>query len=139
MNVGKFFQSKIDEQNYSENFRECIEKTCELCIESLTQHSASTSTIKPIMMLGKIQSGKTRAYTGLIALAFDNCFDLVIILTKNSVALVNQTYKRMRHEFHNEINNDEVEVLNIMTLFDGKITDYELSKKNNTNCQKTAR
>ena len=36
----------------------------------------------PLMLLGEIQREKTRAYTGLMALAFDNGFDYVLILPK---------------------------------------------------------
>jgi hypothetical protein len=36
------------------------------------------------MMLGKVQNGKTRAFTGLMAFAFYNKFDTVFILTKNN-------------------------------------------------------
>ena len=76
------------------------------------------------MMLGKIQSGKTKAFTGVMALAFDNNFDYVFILTKNSKALVEQTYKRMRNEFKSFIDNDEVDVSDIMKLQDD-LTSYE--------------
>jgi len=34
------------------------------------------------MLLGKIQSGKTRGFLGIIADAFDNQFDIAIVLTK---------------------------------------------------------
>ena len=80
------------------------------------------------MMFGKIQSGKTRAFTGLMALAFDNKFDYVFILTKNNKALVEQTYKRMRSEFKVFLDRDEVEVSDIMKLQD-ELTPYELNKK----------
>jgi hypothetical protein len=129
MNTGKFYQAQIEKQKYTDDIKNCIEKTCELCLDALSESNKKSTDIKPIMMLGKIQSGKTRAYTGVIALSFDNGFDLVLILTKNSSALVNQTYRRMRREFINEINDDEVDVYDIMTLFDGNITEYELDKK----------
>ena len=51
------------------------------------------------MMLGSIQSGKTRAFIGLMSLCFDNDFDMTIILTKCSKALVQQTVSRMTSEF----------------------------------------
>ena len=84
---------------------------------------------KPIMMLGKIQSGKTRAYTGLIALAFDNGFDMVFILSKNSKALINQTVSRMKKEFQEFIYNYEVVVSDIMK-FNTRISGYQLEQKN---------
>ena len=51
------------------------------------------------MMMGNIQSGKTRAFIGLMSLCFDNSFDMTIILTKCSTALVKQTVSRMMAEF----------------------------------------
>lgn len=80
------------------------------------------------MLLGEIQSGKTRAFTGLMALAFDNGFDYVFVLTKNNIALVEQTYKRMRKEFKTFIDQDRVDVNDIMKLQDD-LTPYELDKK----------
>lgn len=81
------------------------------------------------MMLGKIQSGKTRAYTGLIALAFDNDFDMVFILTKNSKALINQTVSRMKKEFQEFICNYDIAVSDIMK-FNTRISGYQLEQKN---------
>lgn len=126
---GRFYSEKCAENNYSIDLQECIEKACEYCISSLTSDTSISASVKPIMLLGKIQSGKTRAFTGLIALAFDNCFDMVIVLTKNSSALVKQTYKRMRSEFRDAIRENEVNVFDIMNVFDGRLTDYELDKK----------
>lgn len=81
------------------------------------------------MMLGKIQSGKTRAYTGLIALAFDNDFDMVFILSKNSKALINQTVSRMKKEFRKFIKSYDVVVSDIMKS-NKKISGYQLEQKN---------
>jgi|GEM_PF-186015 Z1 domain. len=79
---------------YSPELRNCIETTAELCFDNLNSESYS-----PIMMLGSIQSGKTRAFIGLMSLCFDNDFDMTIILTKCSKALVQQTVSRMTSEF----------------------------------------
>lgn len=80
---------------------------------------------KPIMLLGKIQSGKTRAYTGVIALAFDNGFDMVFILSKNSKALINQTVSQMKKEFKEFISSYEVVVSDIMKS-NTRISGYQL-------------
>ena len=88
----KFYSFKKKQgAGYNNELRECIENTCQYCIESTNKNSEDKIN-KPVMMLGKIQSGKTRAYTGLIALAFD----MVFILSKNSKALINQTVSRMK-------------------------------------------
>ena len=126
---GKFYSAKKKQgSGYDNALRECIENTCQYCIESTNKNSEDKIN-KPIMMLGKIQSGKTRAYTGLIALAFDNGFDMVFILSKNSKALINQTVSRMKKEFQEFIYNYEVVVSDIMK-FNTRISGYQLEQKN---------
>ena len=53
----------------------------------------------PGMLLGKIQSGKTRAFLGIIALAFDKGFDMAVVLTKGTKTLGNQTVRRIANDF----------------------------------------
>lgn len=60
--------------------------------------STSTSSDRPGVLLGKIQSGKTRAFIGVMAHAFDKKFDVAIVLTKNSRLLGEQTTRRIRQE-----------------------------------------
>ena len=66
------------------------------------------------MLLGKIQSApkKTRAFIGVIGLAFDEGYDLVVVLTKGErKALTKQTYERLYQEFDEHgkfIENDVV-------------------------------
>src|SRR5437764_1359550 len=76
----------------------------------------SDTTAKPGMLLGKIQSGKTKTFLGIVALAFDNGFDIAVILTKPTTALAKQTYKRVSKEFAEFIECDEVKVYDILEL-----------------------
>ncbi len=126
MEFGKYYNSKLEKYSYSPDLQKCIKEAYQYCVKTLDENPG-----KPLLLFGKIQSGKTRAFTGLMALAFDNEFDMVIILTKNSTALVEQTYKRMRKEFHNEIYNNEVKLIEVKKGLDDevKLTDYELDKK----------
>ncbi len=80
------------------------------------------------MLLGKIQSGKTKTFLGAVALAFDNGFDVAIILTKGTRALTKQTLERVRREFAAFTNQDQLQVFDIMTI-PGTLTGYELSQK----------
>lgn len=124
---GKYYNyKKLDGRGYDENLQKCIEETFQYCIDN-TNLEAIEKINKPVMMLGKIQSGKTRAFTGLIALAFDNDFDIIFILTKNSKALVEQTVSRMKKEFAFEKNS--VVVKDIMKT-SSKMSGYELQQKN---------
>lgn len=131
MILGEYYQIKCREAGYSDELKQCIENACEYCIDNM--HSTVTGNPyykgeHPLMLLGEIQSGKTRAFTGLMALAFDNGFDYIFILTKNNKALVEQTYKRMRKEFKTFIDQDKVDVNDIMKLQD-ELTPYELDEK----------
>ena len=86
---GEFFSVKIKEYN---------EKTLNCVIETVKKLDEIDD--KPLTMLGKIQSGKTRSFIGVISLAFDNGYDLAVVLTKNSNALVKQTTARIKQEFY---------------------------------------
>lgn len=130
---GIYYEYKKSEgKGYDINLKECIEKTFQHCLDNL-EKSDNEKISEPIMMLGKIQSGKTRAYTGLIALAFDNGFDMVFILSKNSKALISQTVSRMKKEFEKFIGSNDVAVSDIMKLKCSKnyeINGYQLEQKN---------
>lgn len=90
-------------------------------------HHEETSVSKPGVLLGKVQSGKTRAYLGIIARAFDRGYDVAIILTKGTKSLARQTLSRVREDFRVFIEADQVQVFDIMTLPD--LTPYELGQK----------
>ena len=114
---GEFFgKKKID---YDEKTSKCIIESMEK-IENIGD--------KPLMMLGKIQSGKTRSFIGVTALAFDNGYDLAIILTKNSNALARQTVARMQQEFAAFKDDDIVDIFDIMCI-PQELSRFELDKK----------
>ncbi len=71
------------------------------------------------MLLGKIQSGKTKTFLAIIALAFDNGFDVAVILTKGTRALTKQTLQRVRSEFTPYQERDALQVFDIMTIPSG--------------------
>lgn len=124
---GRYYKyKKEDGMGYDVALRDCIEETFRYCLDN-TNLESHEKINKPVMMLGKIQSGKTRAFTGLIALAFDNDFDMVFILTKNSRALVEQTISRMKKEFAFE--KHSVIVTDIIKA-SKKMSGYELEQKN---------
>jgi hypothetical protein len=74
----------------------------------------ATTSDHPGMLLGKVQSGKTRTFISILALAFDNGFDLAIVLSKNSRALIEQTAKRLNSEFTMFVDDGELEIYDIM-------------------------
>ena len=80
------------------------------------------------MLLGKIQSGKTRAFVGVIARAFDRGFNIAVVLTKGTKTLSAQTGARLRGDFSEFIDQDEFLVFDIMQP-PGKLTRSEQQRK----------
>ena len=76
MKYGKYYASKCRENKYDKKMKKCIEDACQYCIDNVSKSTnGNYKGEHPLMMLGKIQSGKTKAFTGVMALAFDNNFD----------------------------------------------------------------
>ncbi|UBH09004.1 Z1 domain-containing protein [Macrococcus armenti] len=118
---GYFFECVKQLNHYSEEEIEVMQRTN----AQLKAHS--TDTFHPGMLLGRIQSGKTRSYIGMMALALDDVFDCIVILTKNSNALARQTYERVAGEFRRAMDEDMVIVHDIIRM--PKLRKYELKQK----------
>ena len=52
------------------------------------------------LVVGYVQSGKTLSFTTVAALACDNCFPLIIVLSGTKKNLYTQTVKRLRHDLN---------------------------------------
>ncbi|GMU82464.1 MAG: hypothetical protein AMXMBFR47_23350 [Planctomycetota bacterium] len=87
----------------------------------------ATSTKRPGILLGRVQSGKTRAFLGVTARAFDRGYDVAVILTKGTKSLAEQTLSRVKDDFREFIAGDQVDVYDILAVPD--LTPYELSRK----------
>ena len=109
-------------RNDTDELSDCISRV----IEKLEANKTSGN--KPGMLLGRIQSGKTRAFVGAIAQAFDRGVDIALVLTKGTKTLSAQTVSRLSADFAEFIDEDELLVLDIMKL-PGKLTRSELSRK----------
>jgi len=115
--------------SYSEESTDCIERT----VRNLLEHT--TSNERPGMLLGMIQSGKTRTFLGIIALALDNGFENCVVLTKGTNPLARQTLARIRQAFRNAVDNDDARVFDIMALPEN-LTSYERTLKLIVVCKK---
>lgn len=123
LNTTRSFYNHLKiKNNYSLETRNCIEGTVEKLMKG------NTSANNPGMLLGEIQSGKTRTFIGTIALAFDNNYDMAIVLTKGTKALAKQTYSRLKKEFSSFYEEDTLQIFDIMTLPDN-LTNFELEQK----------
>ncbi len=86
--------------------------------------SSTTDARKPGMLLGKIQSGKTRAFLGIMAAAFDDGYDVAVVLTKGTRTLAQQTVSRIAREFKAFRESEELDVYDIMSV--PSLNGYEL-------------
>jgi Z1 domain len=120
---GEFYpRYKSKKMDYDAATFKCAEET----VEELLTHA--TTSDHPGMLLGKVQSGKTRTFISVLALAFDNEYDIAIILTKNSKPLVEQTRKRLEDEFSEFLGENEMEIFDIMAA-PSSFTAFELESK----------
>jgi hypothetical protein len=110
------------------NFRGDSDELANCIHEVANKLMGSTSSNSPGMLLGQIQSGKTRGFVGVIAAAFDIGFDIALVVTKGTKTLSAQTVARLSGDFQEFIEEDEFLVLDIMNL-PGKLTRSELKRK----------
>lgn len=116
-----FYKRLCETQGYDASLRACIESV-------VSQLETAVEPDKPGMLLGKIQSGKTRAFLGVIGHAFDRDFDVAVVLTKGTKTLARQTVKRIGRDFRDFINDDLVMLFDIMSAPD-ELTKSELRRK----------
>lgn len=119
--ASQFYEQLAGRRGDDARLMEAIDQTVSHLLDQ------ETSVGRPGILLGKIQSGKTRAYLGIIARAFDRGFDTAIILTKGTKSLARQTHSRVKEDFSEFIERDQVQVYDIMSL--PQLTPYELSQK----------
>jgi hypothetical protein len=119
--VELFYDLLASKRGDPPELREKVEKVLE---EIETE---ATSTKRPGILLGRVQSGKTRAFLGVIARAFDRGYDVAIILTKGTKSLAEQTLSRVKEDFRDFVTADQVDVFDILAVPD--LTPYELNRK----------
>jgi hypothetical protein len=102
-----------------------LRKAVEEVVDQLQKEA--TSTQRPGILLGRVQSGKTRAFLGVIARAFDRGYDIAVILTKGTKSLAEQTLSRVKGDFREFIAADQVDVFDILAVPD--LTPYELNRR----------
>lgn len=124
---GKFYTRFLERHSkspnpYSPELQDVIYRTVDKLLKQ------STSEDKPGMLLGKIQSGKTKTFLGVIALAFDNGFDIAVVFTKGTVALAKQTTDRINADFSPFIEEDLIQVYDALEIPEN-LTAYILDQK----------
>lgn len=120
--AGEFFNSLASQNNYDESTVKCVFNTTQKLIE------LDTDLNRPGMLLGKIQSGKTRTFIGITGLCFDNGYDVAVYFTKGTKALAQQTFERLKSEFQVFYKDDKAQIFDIMNL-PNNLSNYELDQK----------
>lgn len=126
ISIYDYLSNKI---GYSADLKQCINDT----YNSLVNPNVVDTSI-PGLLLGKIQSGKTRAFVGVMAMAFDKGFDACIVLTKPDDGLVMQTKARMEQDFEHFLDDSNIYPENVVCVYDVKkpvsLTSLTASYKN---------
>lgn len=78
---------------YSDEMKKCIEGS----VDALLQNSINAK--YPVLLLGKIQCGKTNTFENIIGLAFDRGIDICVVMTKGTKTLATQTQQRFETDF----------------------------------------
>lgn len=121
---GPYYQHFLNsaEFPYSSEEQSCVQDS----VTKLIEHE--TLGTKPGMLLGKIQSGKTKTFLAIMGLAFDNDYDVSVVLTKGTKALSKQTLERIQREFKPFCDKDDVLVFDIMQMPE-VLSGWELKRK----------
>lgn len=105
-----FYNKLKEQQQYNSEQEDCIFNTVNLLNKNIEVDN------NPGLLFGEIQSGKTRTFIGIIAKAFDNGYDISIVLTKSTIALTEQTYKRLDLDFQEFIDDSYLTIYDIMKM-----------------------
>lgn len=117
-----FYARLRDKRHDDDLLQDCIETVVNRLMES------ETSADRPGMLLGKIQSGKTRGFLGIITRAFDRDFDIALVFTKGTRTLARQTVRRISSDFKEFIDDEQMSVYDIMEMPE-KMMRSELRRK----------
>jgi len=100
MNKTGYFYTKFKELNpdYSRETFKAAEDVVARMLNPPVSPRSNNPLEHPGVLLGKVQSGKTRTFVTLLTLAFDNGYDLAIVFTKNSRPLLKQTLERLQDD-----------------------------------------
>ena len=105
INVGESYMAFQNRQEHltlleKENLLNSSKKILSQSVRSSFETDSSLNNTG--LIIGKIQSGKTMSFTSLIALARDNGYSLVIILSGRQTLLLNQTRDRLKSDLSSQ-------------------------------------
>lgn len=118
-----FYQTLSANKKHSPTLQATVRSTVKRLLQS------HTTSEHPGVLLGRIQSGKTTAFIGVIAESFDNDIDVAVVLTKNSELLGTQTTRRIRKDFYDFEQNGHVSIYYTHTFGDTVLKKSQLLNK----------
>ena len=98
MKTDGYFYTEFKKNNpgYSQETFRAAEDAVSKLLNPPTSDRVRNPMEHPGVLLGKVQSGKTRTYVTVLTLAFDNGYDVAFVLTKCSRPLLKQTQERLQ-------------------------------------------
>ncbi|MBP5456325.1 MAG: hypothetical protein J6Y37_07475 [Paludibacteraceae bacterium] len=103
---------KYPKYPYSKEMTDCIENT----VNALLTDKSNAN--EPVLLLGKIQCGKTNTFENIMALAFDRGIDVCVVMTKGTRTLASQTINRMREDFARFKPDGTLTQKNVIQIYD---------------------
>ena len=97
---------------YTQEMTDCIENTVDALL------SERPNAKEPVLLLGKIQCGKTNTFENIMALAFDRGIDVCVVMTKGTRTLASQTINRMRDDFVRFKPDGTLNQRNVIQIYD---------------------
>lgn len=94
--------------SYGEKGARNTRETVNSVLNSALKQEADTSATNNVLLVGKVQSGKTSNLEALVALACDNGFELVVMYGGYDNTLLGQTVKRFRKTFDAPRDEDDL-------------------------------
>lgn len=100
------------------------------------QFPANTKNSNTGLVIGKIQSGKTMSFTSVLALAQDNGYKIVVLISGRTNLLLKQTKDRLKVDFQNDRNIKIKSIdakTNVATLVNTISKPFENNKRSKLN------
>lgn len=114
----------------TEEKKACVENTVKALLEDTPDAK------KPVLLLGKVQCGKTDTFENIVGLCFDRGIDICVVLTKGTKPLATQTLERLKTDFvhfEDKHRNDQKAIVNIYDIIEDLkkvgISEKEANKK----------
>lgn len=117
-----FFEKfkSVYKNKISENSLQHIKETSEKILSLAKNNDNNYQDKKTGIMVGKIQSGKTASFIGLMSQSFDSDIDIIFVIGGNNEDLLKQNEKRINEVFISETIEEQtkfsVDIFNIATI-----------------------